>query len=78
MAQIRKVIHVEFRDPIDGKRHYYFGSKTAIFQRFTAQEIGITYSSLRNIGNIKEKPYINKLCTIREGELIASQKREEE
>ena len=68
----RKIFHVEFREPIDGKRHYYFGSKAAIFQRFTLEQVGITYRSLRNVGSIKDEPYINKQCTIWQGELISS------
>jgi hypothetical protein len=69
----RKIIHVEFMEPIDGNRHYYFGSKTAVFQRFTAEQIGITSNSIRNVRISPDKPYINKLCTIRQGELITSQ-----
>lgn len=78
MAQNRNVIHVEFREPIDGKIHYYFGSKAAIYQRFTSEQIGITYHSLRDVGSIKDKPYINKRCTIWQGELIASQGKQKE
>ena len=78
MAQVRKIFHVEFREPIDGKKHYYFGSKSAIFQRFTPEQVGITYKSFRNVGSIKEEPYINKQCTIWQGELIASQSNKEE
>lgn len=78
MAQVRKIFHVEFREPTDGKKHYYFGSKSAIFQRFSTDEVGITYKSLRNVGSIKEKPYINSKCTIWQGELIASQSNKEE
>lgn len=78
MAQVRKIFHVEFREPIDGKKHYYFGSKAAIFQRFTPEQIGITYKTFRNIGSIKDKPYINKYCTIWQGELIASQGNKED
>lgn len=36
----RKILHVEFREPIDGERHYYFGSKAAIYQRFSAEQVG--------------------------------------
>lgn len=46
MAQVRKIFHVEFNEPIDGKKHYYFGSKSAIFQRFSAEQVGITYKSV--------------------------------
>lgn len=69
----RKILHVEFITPIDGERHYYFGSKAAIYQRFTAEQVGITYYSLKNICIAKEKPYVNRLCIIRQGELIASE-----
>lgn len=69
----RKILHVEFRNPIDGERHHYFGSKAAIFQRFTAEQVGITYYSLKNIRITKDEPYVNRQCTIRQGELIASE-----
>lgn len=69
----RKILHVELRNSIDGERHYYFGSKAAIFQRFTSEQVGITYYSLKNICITKDKPYVNRQCTIRQGELIASE-----
>lgn len=69
----RKILHVELRNSIDGERHYYFGSKAAIFQRFTSEQMGITYYSLKNICITKDKPYVNRQCTIRQGELIASE-----
>lgn len=72
MKQIRKIIHVEFRTPIDGNVHYYFGSKAAIYQRFGVKQIGITYKTLVNMGSIKEKPYENAKCIIREGDLVTS------
>lgn len=78
MAQIRKVFHVELREPIDGKKHYYFGSKAAIFQRFTSEQIGISYKTLRNRGSIENQPYVNTRCIIRQGGLIASQGKEDE
>lgn len=69
----RKILHVELRNSIDGERHYYFGSKAAIFQRFTSEQMGITYYSLKNICITKDKPYVNRQCIIRQGELIASE-----
>lgn len=69
----RKIIHVEFREPKNGQRHYYFGSKAAIYQRFSAEDVGITYYSLKNRRITKEEPYINKKCVIRIGELIAAE-----
>lgn len=72
MPQVRKIFHVELRKPIDGKCHYYFGSKAAIFQRLTTAQVGTTYKTFRNAGSIKDKPYENDFCIIRQGELIAS------
>ncbi len=69
----RKILHVELRNSIDGERHYYFGSKAAIFQRFTSEQVGITYYSLKNICITKDKPYVNRQCIIRQGGLIAAE-----
>lgn len=78
MAQARKIFHVEILSPIDGQTHFYFGSKAAIFQRFTPEQIGLTYKSLRNIGSIKDRPFSNGKCIIRQGELVASNARKDE
>lgn len=74
----RKILHVEFREPIDGQRHFYFGSKAAIYQHFSAADVGITYYSLKNYHITMEEPYINKKCVIRQGELIAAEQKAKE
>lgn len=66
MKQQFKVIHIELKEPFDGKRHFYFGSKTAIYELFTPEHIGISKESLWN-QDLDEKEYENKLCTIRMG-----------
>ena len=60
--QIRTVIHVE-----KDKLHYYYGSIAAIYEKFTKEDIGISYGSLRNFGLSKENLYQNKLVIIRKG-----------
>lgn len=68
----RTVVHVElFAD----NSHHYFGSLAAIYEKFTKEEIGIAYGSLRNYGLSAEKPYQNKLCIIRKGVLITIPKK---
>lgn len=63
----RTVVHVElFAD----NSHYYFGSLAAIYEKFSKEEIGISYGALRNYGLSSERPYKNKLCIIRKGHLI--------
>lgn len=68
----RKVFHVEMKEPVDGKRHFYFGSKKAIFERFSHDEVGITYRTLTNCVKLFNCPYENKKCVIRQGELITT------
>lgn len=74
-----KVIHIELRGaPRNGRAHYYFGSKAAIYQTFTAEELGISYASLRNLGNLTEHPYVNRKCIIRQGELAVAKNKQKE
>ena len=68
-----KIIHIEFLNPPSGRvTHHYFGSKAAIYQTFTTEELGISYASLRNLGDLTEQPYANRKCIIRQGELIVA------
>lgn len=64
--QLFKVIHVELKEPYQGKNHYYFGSKAAIYDTLPIQVIGIKLESLWAI-NLEQSEYNNKLCTIRTG-----------
>ena len=63
----RKIIHLQKEG-----QDYYFGSVSAIFTIFTKDDIGISYGSLRNYAISPDKPYINKLVTIKEGSLISA------
>ena len=65
--QLRKVIHVTLKG--EPEEHLYFGSMSAIYDHLTKDDVGITYSTLRNVGLSPQKPYENKLCVIREGVL---------
>lgn len=50
----------------DGSNHY-FGSITAIFDRFTNEQLGVSKTSLWTYGITEERPYKNKKCIIRKG-----------
>lgn len=63
-----KVYHVELKQPIAGKSHYYFGSKIAIYDVLTVEQVGISYKSLSNLYDLSKQPYENKKCIIRLGE----------
>ncbi len=68
----QKIIHVELKEPIKGKRHYYFGSKAAIYEDFSEDLIGIKKESLWNV-DLDKVEYQNKFCTIRMGTLKRKQ-----
>ena len=67
----RTVIHVELTDGT----HHYFGSIAAIYEKFSREQIGISYNSLRNYGLSADKPYKNKFCIVRKGYLITIPKK---
>ena len=60
----RTVTHLQIGDV-----HEYFGSVANVFEFHSAEELGITYGSLRNYGLSPNKPYINNKCIIRKGVL---------
>ena len=60
----RTVIHLQMGDV-----HEYYGSIANIYEFHSAEELGITYGSLRNYGLSPSKPYQNSKCTIRKGVL---------
>lgn len=63
----RKIIHLQL-----GSDDYYFGSVAAIYSKFSKEELGVSYGSLRNFGITPDKPYSNAKVTIKEGVLISA------
>ena len=68
MRQQRKIIHVELVEPINGQRHYYFGSIAAIFDTLTKEQVGISKEAL---WNLSAEEYRGRKATIRQGELLS-------
>lgn len=61
------VYRVCFKDfPIEGdpRLDFYFTSLSAIYELFTAEQIGCKVSRLWNIGVSKGEPYEGRRCTI--------------
>jgi hypothetical protein len=54
------IYHVCFGD----NNHHYFGSITAIFDKFTPVELGVSKSRLWSFGITENKPYRNDKCII--------------
>lgn len=63
-----KLFHVELKDK--EPKHYYFGSKTGIFDVFTKDDIGISKRCLWNT-DLTKFPYLyeNEKCIIRQNVL---------
>lgn len=70
MKNKRKVYHLELKEPIDGKVHFYFGSQIAIYDTFTPEQLGISYNVLKDRYTLSDQPYENKKCIIRLGYLV--------
>lgn len=68
MKQQFKVIHIELEIPYKDKKHYYYGSKAAIYQHLPEEIVGIKLESLWNV-DLDQEEYKNRLCTIRMGTL---------
>ena len=67
---MRKVYHVELQR--DGAiHHYYFGSKKAIFNHISQEELGISYKYLCGI-NLSKREYQNNRVSIRMGYLLTT------
>ena len=64
----RTVIHLHL---LEQDEHHYFGSLANMYEFYDADTLGIGYGSLRNYGLSPEKPYINKKCVIRKGQLLS-------
>lgn len=68
MEEYRTIIHLE----LNGK-HEYFGSPASMYDKHTAEELGISKASLNNyfsrISEDNPQVYENKICIIRKGKM---------
>lgn len=64
-----KVVHLELLDNEPNDKDFYFGSISAIYDKFNSKQIGVTLRRLRDFTIDKNNPYTNKLIIIRIGEL---------
>jgi len=58
------IYKVKFKEPTNGEIEHYFGSLKAIYDTFTADQIGCKVSNLWNVGVSKGTPYISPKCEI--------------
>ena len=62
-----KIVHVHF---LHGHKNYYFGSVSAIFRKFTADDIGISEIRLRHLLIDDGNHYINKKVVVIRSRMI--------
>ena len=70
--KIIKVIHVHF---IHSKKNYYFGSVSAIFDKFSEEDVGCTLEYLRHVLVSDGSKHLNSRCYFQRSCLIQHKKR---
>lgn len=68
-----KVVHLHFKEPVEGSADLYFGSFKAIYDLYPSEAIGITYKALVNAIHGRDC-YENKKVKIRVSEYIRKPK----
>lgn len=65
---VETIIKVEFRDPPlreqPYKTDFFFGSLAAIYEVFTAEQVGCKVECLWNSSITEQHPYRNKKCVV--------------
>lgn len=68
MEEYRTIIHLELNGV-----HEYYGSPSSMYDKHTAEELGISKASLNNyfskLSDDMPQVYLNKLCVIRKGKM---------
>lgn len=65
----RKVIHVELKEPYNGRCNHYFGSVAAIYDTLPPDVVGISAGGLWNVF-CKSNTYRGPLATVRKREML--------
>ena len=80
MCAMSKVIHVHMIGPVEGtkQRDWYFGSISAIYTVFTADQIGASKSYLQHAGLSGNGTVITKRAIIKQSTLIRGRRGEGE
>lgn len=71
--QVRAVVHLEIAG-----NHYYYGNLKALTDNWSKDDIGVSYSYLKNINITTDKPFQNGKCVIRRGIIVCSNKKEKD
>lgn len=72
IKQVRAIVHLQV-----GNKHYYYGNLKALSNNWSKEDIGVSYSYLKNLNITEEKPYQNDKCIIRRGIIRTSPRKTE-
>ena len=64
------MVHLE----LDGN-HYYYGNLKALCEHWDREQIGVSYSYLKNLNISEGKPFNNGKCIIRRGVIVTSSRK---
>ena len=74
------IYRVEFKEPpllgVDERTEFYFHSLAAIYEVFTARQIGCKVTRLWNIGVSHGNPYEGRLCRITKEQILRKTRNE--
>ena len=68
--QERAIVHLEMAG-----KHYYYGNLKALTDNWSKEDIGVSYSYLKNLNISVDNPYRNDYCCIRRGVIVTSPKK---
>lgn len=66
-----KVIHVHF---LNGRRNYYFGSVSAVFQKFSESDLGCTEAYLQHVLTADGSSHLSSTAFIVRSHLIQKER----
>lgn len=72
------VIKVMFLVPVEGKKEYYFGSLSAIYDTFTSEQIGCGLVTLWKAKIEPGKPKQTKKCVVSKHEVRRKEQKKKE
>ncbi|MBW8524272.1 hypothetical protein K0U91_03455 [Chryseobacterium chendengshani] len=70
MKRNRIIYHVKLHEPIEGKADFFFSSITAIYNTFTAEQIGVARQTLYQQSLQPGDEYRTKFCVVKKEEVL--------
>jgi hypothetical protein len=72
MIKNRIIYHVKLHESIEGKADFFFSSITAIYNTFTAEQIGVARQTLYQQSLQPGDEYRTKFCVVKKEEVLSN------